>query len=189
MDLHTETVAILDTWIAPDPAQEMLRSAYLAFLRTHHDGIWRSCVPAHVTASALIVDPAAERVLLVLHGKANMWLQTGGHCEPSDTSLSGAALRESVEESGITDLTLAADGQPVRLDRHTAHCQLGIAEHHLDVQYLVLAPPDAVATANEESHDLEWFGYEALPSPLGSGIEELVTSARARLAATCLTRP
>ena len=40
-----------------------------------------------------------------------MWLQMGGHCEPGDTTLADAALREAAEESGIAGLTPAA-GRP-----------------------------------------------------------------------------
>ena len=41
-----------------------------------------SCVPAHLTASAMVLDHAGERVLLTLHRKGGFWGQLGGHCEP-----------------------------------------------------------------------------------------------------------
>ena len=40
-------------------------------------------------------------MLLTLHRKVGRWLQLGGHCEPADTTLAGAALREATEESGL----------------------------------------------------------------------------------------
>ncbi|PZF80796.1 NUDIX hydrolase [Jiangella anatolica] len=179
--LHADAVAVLSEWAAPSPSQDVLRRSYLELLRARPDSVSRACVPAHLTGSALIVDPAGSRVLLLLHAKAGLWLQAAGHCEDGDGSLAATALREATEESGIAGLTLGAGGQPIKLDRHPAPCQPGVAEEHLDVQFLALAPAGAVAAISDESHDLGWFGYDELPNPLGGGVVELVAAARAAL--------
>lgn len=178
---HAAAVATLTSWASPSPPQERLRQQYLDVLAASPDAVWRTCVPAHLTGSALIVDPQRERVLLLLHAKAGLWLQAGGHCEPGDGSLAGTALREATEESGIDGLRLGAAGQPIKLDRHPAPCQPGVVEDHLDVQFLALAEADAVPALSEESHDLGWFGYDDLPAPLGDGVVELIAAARAAL--------
>ncbi len=105
------------------PEQERLRLDYLDHLADHPDGMWKPCRAGHITASALVVDPREGRVLLTLHKKIELWLQTGGHCEPQDATLADAALREATEESGIAGLTLLPGG-PVRLDRHQTPCAL-----------------------------------------------------------------
>jgi 8-oxo-dGTP pyrophosphatase MutT (NUDIX family) len=173
--LHADAVRVLTDWPAPDAEQERLRLSYLRHLEAHPDGMWKRCAEGHVTASALVVDPARERVLLTLHRKLGMWLQTGGHCEPQDATLAGAALREATEESGIAGLTLL-DGGPGRLDRHLTPCAW-----HLDAQYVALAPPEAVETASEESLDLRWFGYEAVASVADESVVRQVNRARALL--------
>ncbi|TDD69101.1 NUDIX domain-containing protein [Jiangella aurantiaca] len=179
--LHADAVAVLSGWAAPSPEQDRLRRDYLDVLSAHPRAMRRDCVPAHLTGSALIVDPAGERVLLLLHGRTNLWLQAGGHCEDGDGSLAATALREATEESGIAGLTLGAGGWPIKLDRHPAPCRPGVAEEHLDVQYLALAPAGAVAAVSDESHDLGWFGYDDLPAPLGGGVVGLIAAARAAL--------
>ncbi|WP_051426607.1 NUDIX hydrolase [Jiangella gansuensis] len=178
---HAAAVATLSSWTPPSPPQERLRQQYLDVLAASPDAVWRTCVPAHLTGSALIVDPERARVLLLLHAKAGLWLQAGGHCEPGDGSLAGTALREATEESGIDGLRLGAAGQPIKLDRHPAPCRPGVVEDHLDVQFVALAEADAVPALSEESHDLGWFGYDDLPSPLGDGVVELIAAARAAL--------
>ncbi|GAA2131562.1 NUDIX hydrolase [Kitasatospora kazusensis] len=181
--LHADAVRSLRDWSVADADQEQLRLDYLAHLDAHPDGLWRSCLPAHITASAVVVDPSAGRVLLTLHPKVGIWLQMGGHCEPGDGTLAAAALREATEESGIAGLELlTADGlpTPVKLDRHRVRCtgKDQPENTHLDVQYVALAPAGAEALISEESLDLRWFAYDRLPELTDSSVRELVTLAR-----------
>ncbi|MCG6499100.1 NUDIX hydrolase [Kitasatospora sp. A2-31] len=181
--LHADAVATLDRWRPADPEQELLRRDYLAHLAEQPEGLFRSCLPAHITASAAVVDPATGRVLLTLHPKVGRWLQMGGHCEPGDRDLASAALREATEESGIPDLgLLTVDGLPVpaKLDRHQVRCtgKDQPENTHLDVQYIAVAPPGAQALISEESLDLRWFDYDRLPELTDHSVRDLVARAR-----------
>lgn len=171
--LYADAVGVLERWSAPDDGQERLRERYLAHLAAYPDGMWKACGAGHITASALVVDPPRERVLLTLHAKLRMWLQTGGHCEPQDATLSGAALRESAEESGIAGLSLLRP-EPVRLDRHLTPCAW-----HLDVQYAVVAPAGAVEAISDESLDLRWFGYDEVAAVADASVRALLDRTRA----------
>jgi 8-oxo-dGTP pyrophosphatase MutT (NUDIX family) len=175
MSLHADAVRVLDGWQAPDARQEDLRRSYLDHLAAHADGLWRSCRPDHLTASALVIDPAAGRVLLMLHRRAGLWLQMGGHCEAGDASLAESARREAVEESGVGDLELLPT--PARLDRHGAPCAAD-ARHHLDVQYVALAAPGAREQCSSESLALRWAPYDELPEPTDDAVRRLVARAR-----------
>ncbi|WP_405061216.1 NUDIX hydrolase [Kribbella sp. NBC_01505] len=172
--LLEDAVRVLTGWDAPDGEQEELRQAYLRHLGAHADGMWRSCRSAHVTASALVVDGAGERVLLTLHRTIGLWLQLGGHCEPDDTTLAGAALREASEESGLTGLSIAP--MPVRLSRHEILAGGCAGVYHLDVQFLVTAAASTAYVVSEESHDLAWFPVDELPAGLDDSVRQLVAS-------------
>lgn len=182
--LHDDAVAVLTRWGAPDAVQENLRQAYLAHLHDHADAMWRACRVGHLTSSALIVDPAAEQVLLTLHPTVGRWLQTGGHCEPDDASLLAAAEREAREEGGIEDLMMLE--APIRLDRHGVQCRGDDGTRtrldHLDVQWCAVAPAGAVPVRSAESLDLRWWPWDALPEGTDDSVRALVAASRARLA-------
>ncbi len=177
MSLYDDAVLVLKGYEGRG-GQAELRQAYLDHLSTHGDaGMWKACTAGHVTASALVVDPSRGRVLLTLHKKLRMWLQMGGHCEPGDTTLAAAALREATEESGVPGLTLLP-GDPVRLDQHPIP---GPCTQHLDVQYAALAPADAVEAISDESLDLRWFAYDEVASVADESVVRLLEATRARL--------
>jgi 8-oxo-dGTP pyrophosphatase MutT (NUDIX family) len=122
----------------------------------------RGCHPDHLTASTLVVSADARLVLLTLHAKAGQWFQFGGHCEPADTTLAGAARREATEESGIADLDL--DPVPLRLDEHAVpFCGRTGEVHHLDVWFLAVAREGAEHAASDESLDVRWWPADGLP--------------------------
>lgn len=174
MSLREDAHRVLTAWRAPSPEQERLRLLYLDHLDRHEDAMWRSCHPDHLTASSLVVD--ADRVLLVRHAKVGRWLQTGGHCEPSDTTLAGAALREAVEESGIADLVI--EPEPVRLSRHhVPMCGPVQPAHHLDVQFRVRAPAGALPRRGPGEDPVEWFAVGELPEPVDVELRALVAAA------------
>lgn len=178
MSLHADARAVLASWVAPDPAQERLRRAYLDHLDRYPDAMWRSCLSGHLTASTAVVDSTGQRVLLTLHRKIRLWLQLGGHCEPGDSSLAAAALREATEESG----SRASACSPLRCGWTGMRCPCGGGSWHLDVQYVAVAPPGAEPVVDAaESDGLAWFDVTALPEMSDDACRALVAAAVQRV--------
>lgn len=181
-DLHADALAVLDGWPAPDAGQESLRQRYVSHLRAHPDGLERACFPDHLTAGVLVLSPDLDAVLLNLHRKARQWFAFGGHCEPGDTTLLGAALREGLEESGLSGLEV--DPAPVELSAHeVGFCDPRGQVQHLDVRYAARAPRGADHAASDESLAVRWWPLDGLPD-LQPDMLRLIARARERLQST-----
>lgn len=166
--------AVVDAYRASNAQQQRTKAEVLAYIDAHPDALDRTCLPGHLTTSAAVLDSTGERVLLMLHRKLERWLQMGGHAD-GDGNLAGSAVREAAEESGITGLVI--DPDPVDIDIHP----LPIPGHdlHLDIRFLVVAPPGAIEHVNEESLALQWFPVDDLHDLDASG-HRLIRAAVAR---------
>lgn len=142
--------------IPADAGEARMLRALIEFVRDNADCCSRDSRGGHVTASAWVVDPHLRQVLLLHHGKLNRWLQPGGHIEPSDASVSAAALREATEETGLT--WFRQIGTAFDVDVHDIPGRLGEPPHlHYDVRYAFVADPDEALAITRESRELGWF--------------------------------
>ncbi len=177
MSLYDDAVGVLTRWHPKNDRQRVLQAAYLRHLSAHPDGLLRECHPDHITASMLVVSGDRSKVLLSLHRKYEIWVQFGGHCEPTDATLADAALREATEESGITGLR-PLGAVPVQLSTHEVRCGPMQPAHHLDVRYVSVAPTGAEALVSEESIEIGWFGRRSLPTGIDAPLRELIEWSR-----------
>lgn len=157
-----------------------VRDAFEAHLAAYDDALWRDGPPEHFTASAVVFSADGAQVLLVLHKKAKLWLQPGGHFEAGDRTVAGAALREATEESGIDGL------QPVPgalfLHRHDLTAAFGRCTAHWDLRIAAVAPRDARVTVSEESEAVRWWPVDALPEPTDPDLADCIGQLRAQRA-------
>ncbi|MDQ1720514.1 MAG: dehydro coenzyme reductase / coenzyme F420-0:L-glutamate ligase / coenzyme [Pseudonocardiales bacterium] len=179
--LHADVLATLAA-MPLDPAdgggQAAIREGFFGLLAARPDATRRACVPGHVTASTLLLDSDARRVLLTLHPRVGGWLQLGGHLEDTDSSLLAAAAREAAEESGIAGIVL--DPLPVNLDVHALTCSLGLPTRHYDVQFVGRATAGAEPVISTESDDLRWFPVAELPPDVVAELPRLVARVAGR---------
>ena len=150
------------------------RDAVAAFVAEHPDAAARSCVEGHLTGSGLVVDASATRTLLMLHRKLGRWFQPGGHAD-GDANLAAVALREASEETGIAGLRVALPA--IDVDVHEVRPPAEVPHLHLDVRFLVVAPPSAHEEGNEESLALRWVtvsDLDGLDPPIDPSTRRLV---------------
>lgn len=120
-----------------------------AFARDHF-------VPGHFTASAFILSPTGDALLLILHSKLKRWLQPGGHVDPQDGSILAAAEREVREEVGLSGLSLLHDGL-FDLDIHDIPPLKNDPAHaHFDVRFAFRAK-DLSFKADSDAESARWL--------------------------------
>ncbi len=165
MALHRrdELQTLLERLEPADALEQAHRTRILALLAEAHDPFDRDhYTPGHVTASAFVVDPARERMLLILHGKLGRWLQPGGHVEASDPSLALAACREVLEETGLDVRSSAAGLRLLDVDVHDIPARGAMPAHeHFDVRFAFQAP-HTDARAGSDAKQARWVSIAEL---------------------------
>ena len=121
--------------------------------------------PGHFTASAFVVSPDDQKLLMILHAKLGLWLQPGGHIDPEDVSLIQAARREVAEETGIVALDLLDTEAPildVDIHRIPASPKRGeLAHAHFDIRIGFRARAFDFS-AGSDALDARWVGWEEM---------------------------
>jgi 8-oxo-dGTP pyrophosphatase MutT (NUDIX family) len=141
--------------------------------------------PGHFTASAFVLSPDRRDLVLIHHKKLGIWVQPGGHVEPSDGDLVGSARREVLEEVGLSELEpiLGADGKLVfDVDVHLIPARKAEPAHeHFDVRFAFVAKSRELVHS-EEVADLRWVPLNEVER---MGTDESVLRAVAKLRALC----
>lgn len=119
---------------------------------------WERETPLHFTASALIVHPETQRVLLRWHVRQQAWLQVGGHGDPGETLPMEIALREGREETGLTDLVPWPDASLVHLTVVPVPASPKEPAHeHADLRFLLATRSPDEARPENPASPLEWL--------------------------------
>ena len=115
----------------------------------------RSTIPeGHMCASGILLFPG-NKVLMLEHKALGIWVVPGGHYDITDGSLSATAIRETMEETGLTGVRLhswhTSSGIPLDIDTHPIpqnDKKNEGAHQHFDFRYVLeVTDPQAAAEA------------------------------------------
>lgn len=148
------------------------KAVMLQLLETQPGAFTRENQMAHFTASAWILNPAHDKVLMVHHNLYNSWSWTGGHADGEQDLLS-VAMREAMEETGVTHIKpVSEDIFSIEILTVNGHEKRGayVPSHiHLNVTYLLEADEEEVLRVKaDENSGVKWF---SLPEALKASDE------------------
>lgn len=140
------------------------KALILDFIENNDDALLRTNRVAHLTASAWVVNPARDRVLMVYHKIYDSWSWTGGHADGEGDLLS-VALREVREETGVRHVRAVSPEifslEVLTVDGHEKRGEYVSSHLHLNVTYLLEADDsDELRIAEEENTGVRWFALD-----------------------------
>jgi 8-oxo-dGTP diphosphatase len=165
-DLSRDTLAALIAAIEPlDLVEAAHQADALAWVRSNAP-LYRIQKPAtppkHLVVYLAVFDPIAQRLLLVDHRNAGLWLPPGGHVEPEEHP------RETARREAWEELELHADFMDNEPRFLTITSTVGADAGHTDVTLWYLLRGDSASAARvdmSEFHRVVWFSLDALPYP------------------------
>lgn len=176
---NSDILGALAAYLARYPDEAALLSEPLQLLSQGGEAASRWTYPMHATAGALLVR--GNEILLVEHLAYGITLQPGGHLEPSDATLVGAAVRELVEETGVEASEVFPTSQIpayVEYGRVPARPEKGEPEHfHLDFGYAFVSAHNTEVGCIQESEvrGAAWYPLATAERLVGHRIARAVS--------------
>lgn len=149
----------IQSYIPGCEQEEKDKALMLKFLEENDDAFSRENKLAHMTASAWVLSPDGQKVVMCYHNIYKSWSWTGGHAD-GDTNLLAVAMREAEEETGLRTHPVT-DGifslESLTVDGHMKKGEYVSSHLHLNVTYLLQAESEELRHKADENSDVKWF--------------------------------
>ena len=156
-----QTLQLLDNHQPADAHEAQMLDDIKTFVRQYDNFHSRQQLAGHLTGSAWVISEDRSHALLTYHGKLDLWVQLGGHCE-EDADMLSAAWREAREESGLANVRPLSD-RIFDVDVHAIPASPKEPAHfHYDIRFLFEADRTAPLVVSSESKDLAWVEMEKI---------------------------
>lgn len=159
-----ELLEQLEHYVPRNEQEETDRRELLRRLYSGEQLYTRENASAHLTASAWVVSPDRQKVLLAYHNLYGSWAWLGGHAD-GEQDLLAVALREVREESGVHTVVPVTPElfslEILTVDGHEKRGRYVSSHLHLNVTYLLEADPDQpIRRKADENSAVGWFTPE-----------------------------
>lgn len=162
-----DTISLIEQFTPRTELQQKSKALILAEIAQHGDRLYgRDSLHAHLSASAIILNPDLNKTLMVYHNIYNSYAWTGGHAD-GEQDLYAVAHREACEETGIEKL------YPVSRSLLSVEC-LPVPEHmkngksvafhqHYNLTFGFIAPDNQrLQIKPDENSSVAWLDIDQL---------------------------
>lgn len=154
----------LENYIPYNEQEASDKEIILQLLADRPDIFTRENRTAHFTASSWLVNKSHDKVLMIYHNIYHSWSWTGGHAD-GEEDLMAVAVREAMEETGVTDIQPVENGifsiEILTVDGHEKRGAYVSSHLHLNVTYLLEADEEEVLRVKpDENSGVKWFSLE-----------------------------
>ena len=132
------------------------KKAYQRFQQRIEEGklIRKDNKKSHFCVYFLPFNPKTQKVFIVHHKEANLWVSAGGHIEKGE-SISEAFAREAKEELGIT-LNKNQTKNPFLFTVTDIDNPPQVCRVHFDIWHLILTDGDTFKVDSQEFYESRW---------------------------------
>ena len=168
MENKKQILDLIELYELELPGEVLRTKAIKTFLENFegHELFNRKNFIGHITASAYVLNPAKDSLLLLKHKALKIWLQPGGHVDETDTSLLDASLREAEEETGLSKQNLSRVNDLIfDVDSHSipANEKKNEPPHvHHDISYLFVCNKEQINIDMGEITASKWVSFSKL---------------------------
>jgi 8-oxo-dGTP pyrophosphatase MutT (NUDIX family) len=154
----------IQDYITYNEQEENDKRVMLNYINYNHDVLTRSNEIAHFTASAWVLNPDENKLLMIYHNIYKSWAWTGGHADGEEDLLS-VAIREVQEETGITKVVPVIDDifslEIITVDGHMKKGKYISSHLHLNVTFLLKALEyEKLVIKPDENKGVKWMEIE-----------------------------
>lgn len=129
--------------------EEFLSETKKPFDRANYD-------PGHITTAGFVVNKERTHCVLMHHKKLDKWIQPGGHVDDYTLLPEDNALKEVIEETGLTSVKKLNEIHTISVFVYPEN--KNEPEHmHYSLCYLFEADLAEKPIQNEESNGVRWF--------------------------------
>lgn len=157
-------ISQIEAYLPFNEQEQRDQELILQCLRSQPDIFTRENAAAHMTASAWVVNPGRDKVLMAYHNLYDSWSWLGGHAD-GEEDLLRVAQREVQEESGLKEVRPVTDRiyslEVLTVDGHVKRGAYVSSHLHLNVTYLFEAgEEECLRIKEDENSAVAWFDLE-----------------------------
>ena len=156
-----DTITLINQFEPSNEIEREDKELFLAQFEEHGEELYiRDTSHAHMTASAIILNPQLNKILMVFHHIYDSYTWPGGHADGSDNLFEVACI-EVLEETGVEKIYPVTRKiislESLLVKEHIKNGNKVLKHHHYNVTFgFICSPKEKLKIKADENSSVEW---------------------------------